>query len=239
MTIARIKSFFSAALVGLIVVACTKTDRSAVLPKDPNWIRLEAPTGGQAMDVAGSIDSVLFIATTYAIYKTSDAGRSWERIRSDHTGPQGLYLRRDTLWRLTSRGGTPAVKTISGRFAYYTVDGGKTWKQDTNSVELRRQINSVTAPEGTVYTVKENATPIPNTIGSAYVNPSDIERQAKHGNSRLVAFPYKHVITSLLLDSKNRLYVAVSGTHIVETNRIYCCPDDSPSVVYVSRNPLP
>ena len=128
MTIARMKSFFSAALVGLIVVACTKTDRSAVLPKDPNWIRLEAPTGGQAMDVAGSIDSVLFIATTYAIYKTSDAGRSWERIRSDHTGPQGLYLRRDTLWRLTSRGGTLAVKTVSGRFAEYTADGGKTWK---------------------------------------------------------------------------------------------------------------
>ncbi|PRY27397.1 hypothetical protein CLV58_13330 [Spirosoma oryzae] len=226
-------------IVGLLVAACTKTDRSAIMPEDPNWIRLEAPAGGQAMDVAGSVDSVLFVATLFNIYKTSDAGRSWERIRSDHVGPQGLYLRRDTLWRLTNRGGTPTVKTVSGRFAYYTADGGKTWKQDINSVELQRQINSVTAPGGTVYTVKENTTPIPNNIGSAYVNPSDINRQAENGNSRLVAFPYKHIITSLLLDSKNRLYVAVSGTHIVETNRIYCCPDDSPSVVYVSRNPLP
>lgn len=82
--------------------------------------------GGQAMDIAGSIDSVLFVATIFNIYKTSDAGRSWERIRSDHVGPQGLYLRRDTLWRLTSGGGTPNVKMVSGRFADYTVDGGKT-----------------------------------------------------------------------------------------------------------------
>lgn len=233
------RSFLSAVVVGLTVIACTKTDRSAVVPKDPNWIRLEAPTGGEAMDVAGRIDSVLFVATTYDIYKTSDAGKSWERIRSEHTGPQGLYLRRDTLWRLTSRGGTLAVKTISGRFSDYTADGGKTWKKYTSSVELRRQTNSVTAPGGTIYTVKENATPIPNSVGSAYVNPSDISRQTANGDRQLVAFPYKHVITSLLLDAKNRLYVAVSGTHIVETNRIYCCPDDAPSVVYVSRNPLP
>ncbi len=233
------KSFFSVVVVGLLVAACTQRDRSAVLPEDPNWIRLEAPTGGQAMDVAGSIDSVLFVATMFDIYKTSDAGKSWVRIRSDHVGPQGLYLRRDTLWRLTNRGGTPAVKTVSGRFAEYTADGGKTWKKDTNSVELQRQINSVKAPAGTVYTVKENATPIPNTIGSAYVNPSDINRRAENGNTQLVAFPYKHIITSLLLDSKSRLYVAVSGTHIVETNRIYSCPDDAPSVVYVSRNSLP
>lgn len=228
------KSAFTAFFTGLLLASCMTTDKS-VTPDDPDWIRLEAPTGGEAMDVAGNLDSTLFVATNYKVYKTTNQGRSWEVIRSSHYGPVGLYAKRDTLFILMQRYGN---KKVAERYPDYTVDGGKTWRRYPNATEFSRPINQVQAPDGTTYTVKENSTPMSASSNSAYVNPSDIRKDVVSVQGQ-IRFPFKHTITSLLLDSQNRLYVAVSGTHVPETNRIYCCPEELPSVVYISRRPLP
>ncbi|MEK6480644.1 hypothetical protein WJR50_24080 [Catalinimonas sp. 4WD22] len=42
------------------------------------------------------------------------------------------------------------------------------------------------------------------------------------------------------MDSQDRLYVAASGgVHIEEDNTIFCCTNDTPAIVYISRYPLP
>lgn len=232
------KSISIALISGLLLTACLKNDTKTIVPDDPDWIRLEAPTGGEALDVAGNIDSTLFVATTFKVYKTANQGKTWEMIRERTIGPHGVFVRKDTLWVLMGRGGTNKDRYVFGTLADYTVDGGKTWQKYGNRNELRKQINSVKAPDGTTYAVKDNVTPFSPASSDGYVNPSDIVKQAG-GSSGLLRFPFKHTISSLQLDAKNRLYVSVSGTHIPETNRIYCCPRELPSVVYVSKRPLP
>ncbi len=232
------KPFLIALTSSLLLTACLNNDTKQVTPEDPDWIRLEAPTGGEAMDVAGNIDSTLFVATTFEVYKTTNRGSSWELIRKDNLGPHAVYVKRDTLWVLLGRGGTGEAHYVFGTFANYTVDGGKTWQKYQNRTELKKQINSVKAPDGTTYTIKQNVTPYSPGSSSGYLNPYDITKQT-NGSSSLVSFPLKHGINALQLDASNRLYVAVYGSHVPETNRIYCCPRELPSIVYVSRRPLP
>ncbi len=229
------KSFFFFLLTSLALAACVDTATS-VTPADPDWLRLEIPSGGEARQVAGDLDGTLFVATTFEIYKTSNRGKSWELIRRRHYGPQGIILRHDTLWNVTNGGGTPQQKFVYDRYADYTVDGGKTWQKDMNPTELRLQINAASATDGTVYTIRENSTPKAEDPLSAYVNPADILRQTAEGTT-LLALPFRHGINALHLDSRNRLYVAVYGTHVPETNRILSSLTESPAVVYVSRRP--
>ena len=222
----------------VLMSACVKTDTPApAVPEDPDWIRLEAPTGGEALDVAGNIDSTLFVATMFKLYRTIDQGKTWDLIWSGNTGPNAVLINKDTLWHmrgiLTSVNTASKSKTVSTiNPSYYSLDGGTTWQSRISYADFGRQINSVKASDGILYTIKEN-------IGSdSYINPSTIVKQIS-GAQEIIRFPFKHIINSLLLDSKNRLYVAVSGTQIPETDHIYCCPRDLPSVIYVSRQPLP
>ena len=219
-----------------LLTACVKTDTKIVLPEDPNWIRVEAPTGGEAFDVAGNIDSKLFVATVTKLYRTTNQGKTWDLIWSGNTGPNALLIRKDTLWHMRgiiTQGsfGSPekAVRTINPE--EYSLDAGNTWKKAQGFPEFGRQINRISASDNTVYTVVDNAT---NNL----VNPSTLLKQ-KNGSQVTVFFPFKHTINSLMLDEKDRLYVAVSGTYTPENNGIYCCPRELPSVVYVSRKPLP
>ncbi|MVM29580.1 hypothetical protein GO755_06015 [Spirosoma sp. HMF4905] len=216
-----------------------KTDSKVVtpgIPEDPDWIRLEAPAGGEAMDVAGNIDSVLFVSTMFKIYKTTDQGKTWDIIWSGNTGPNPVLIQKDTLWHLkgivtsvTKANSIKTVQTITPK--EYSLDAGKSWNAINGHAELGRQINRIKASNGTIYSIKENST-------NSTVNPSEITKQT--ATSLIpVRFPFKHTISSLLLDSQNRLYVAVSGTYLPESNGIYCCPRDLPSVVYVSKRPLP
>ncbi|MGF7216808.1 hypothetical protein GGR92_002975 [Spirosoma lacussanchae] len=231
------RAFFFFLLISLALAACVDTDTS-VTSADPDWLRLEIPSGGEARQVAGGLDSTLFVATTLEIYKTSNRGKSWELIRRRHHGPQGIILRQDTLWNVTNRGGPPQQTFVYDRYADYTVDGGKTWQKDKNPTELRLQINAASATNGTVYTIRENSTPKTEDPSSAYVNPAGILRQTA-GQTTLLALPFRHGINALHLDSKSRLYVAVYGTHIPETNRILSSPTESPAVIYLSRRPQP
>lgn len=220
----------------LLLTACVKTDTKTVVPEDPNWIRLEAPTDGEAFDVAGNIDSAIFVGTVTKLYRTTNQGKTWDVIWSGSSGPNAVLIRKDTLWHMrgiVTQGNfgspTKTVRTINP--GNYSLDGGDTWKTAQGYPEFERQINRVVANENTVYVVRDNAT-------NSLVNPSDILKQT--GNSQTtLPFPFKHIINSLMLDQKNRLYVAVSGTYTPENNGIYCCPRELPSVVYVSRQPLP
>lgn len=232
------KSLCTLFICSLLLTACLNNDTQPAAPDDPDWVRLAAPTGGEALSVAGNIDSTLFVATTFDIYKTANRGKTWELIRKGTVGPHGVYVKQDTLWALMGYGGTNKDRFVFGRFADYTVDGGKTWQPYRNPVELKKQINSVRAADGTSYTIKENVTPFTPGQPDGYVNPSEITKQL-NGASTLVRFPFKHDIRALHLDTRNRLYVAVAGTYTPENNGIYCCPRELPSVVYVSRQALP
>lgn len=227
------KSVFITLLIGLALSACARTDTRIDLPDDPDWIRLEAPQDGEAMDIAGAIDSTLFVATAYHIYKTSNQGKTWESVWSGSQGVFGVIVQKDTIFIMRARSNNPshqqyAVVSPSD----YSTDGGKTWHTYQDRFQLKRQVSPVSTAPDITYSIKVNI------ASDGYVNPSDIIRWVGNGQ-RVIRFPFKHDINSLHLDAKNRLYVAVSGTWVPETDRIYCCSRELPSVVYVSRKSLP
>lgn len=233
------KSALCTLLIALLVTACIKTDVTPVIDNaNPDWIRLTVPSGGEALNVAGNLDSTLFVATMFLIYRTSDQGRSWTMVRDRKGGPSGVIMRNDTVFLLANRLSSPTVKTASD-VTEFSTDMGETWQkyQYRASGEPTKVLNRAEATNGSTYVIKENSTPIPNSP-SAYVNPSTLLRESQNGTTP-VAFPFKHIITAIQLDATNRLYVTASGEHIPETNRIRSGDFNKPAYLYISKRAFP
>ncbi len=229
------KAIFLLISTGLLLVACAKTDLTPGIDNSNlDWIRLTVPSGGETMNIAGNLDSTLFVATMFMVYRTTDQGRSWTMIRDRKQGPTGVLVSKDTLILMGGRQGNQRAISASE----YSLDEGKTWRNyyQVNSRFPGKVLNQAEAPDGSTYIVKENSTPINST--SAYINPSTLLRESKNATTE-VTFPFKHIITAIQLDSKHRLYVTVSGEHVPETNRIISGDFTKPAYLYISKRPLP
>ncbi len=233
------KSILFALSMVLLVTACTKPEITSNIDNaDPDWIRLTVPSGGETLTVAGNLDSTLFVSTMFLIYRTTDQGRSWKMVRDRKGGPSGVLMRNDTLFLLSNRWNTTTAQLASNATEFST-DQGETWQRYwyRTSGEPTKILNRAKAPDRSVYVIKENTTPVPNS-SSRYINPSTLLRVSST-DSIPVTFPFKHVITAIQLDANNRLYVTVYGKHIPETNRILSSDFDKPAYLYVSKRPLP
>ncbi|GAB4032423.1 beta propeller repeat protein [Spirosoma jeollabukense] len=248
MDILVVKKVFLFLTVLLVTVSCMHNDSPITSPatsaEDPDWIRLEIPTGREAYAIAGDIDKTLLVSTWSKAYYSTDQGKSW-RESKDFQGPiPGLFVRNDTTFAMNGirydRQGTllGACDPL-----YFTADYGQTWdyysKYYKQYLDDILPIGMVKASTGTVYSIQAYSTPTAPGSTTSYVNPSEIRKQDT-GTRQTVRFPFKHRLINLYVDTKNRVYVAASGgTYQPETNGFYCCEDTMPAVVYVSRRPLP
>ncbi|MBC7921915.1 MAG: hypothetical protein H7Z75_12600 [Ferruginibacter sp.] len=74
--------------------SCKKEDSPVM--EDPDWIRLEVPTGREAYAIAGDIDKTLLVTTWTKAYYTTDRGKTWQESK-DFQGPvPGLFVHNDT-----------------------------------------------------------------------------------------------------------------------------------------------
>ena len=235
-------------LLLIAAASCTHSDvpvpvlPPAVAAEDPDWIRLEIPTGREAYAIAGDIDKTLLVTTWSKAYYSTDRGKTWTLSR-DFQGPvPGLLVRNDTTFSMQSYASDWQGNLLgSSMVQYFTPDYGRTWlhyfQYYKGYLDYIKPIGRVESTTGIVYSIQENTTP--RSANSFYVNPSALTRADKFGRQTL-RFPFKHKLTNLSLDAQNRLYVAASGgTYQPDNNTFLCCTDAMPAVVYVSRKPLP
>ena len=232
-------------LSALIVLSCADNDPTpAVDEQDPDWIRLEIPSGREAYAIAGDIDKTLLVTTWTKAYYTSDGGKTWHESKNFDGPAPGLLVRNDTTFALQASGYNAAGSKVATHGMYFTADYGKSWKnyyQYYNGPALYaiHPIGLALATTGTVYKIRENLTPVSPSSASSYINPSEILKEDAAGQ-QLIRFPFKHKLINLHLDQNNRLYVAASGgTYQEKNNTFVCCSADKPAIVYVSRKPLP
>ncbi len=238
-------------LVAVLLTWSCKPDARrevAPAPEDPDWIRLEIPNGREAYAIAGDIDKTLLVTTWTKAYYTTDRGKTWQESK-DFQGPvPGLFVLRDTVFSLQSSGQDPAGQPYASTGQYFTVDYGRTWQHSSQHYttqagyqfysQLSRPLGIVQAAGGITYRIKRNSTPVSPGSTSVYINPSELLKEDQFG-IQTVRLPFRHQLYNLHLDDSNRLYVTASGGTVLENNRIYCCEDEMPAIVYVSRKPLP
>lgn len=240
---------FLAAL--LAASSCVENDSRVITPvstananEDPDWIKLEIPTGREAYAIAGDIDKTLLVTTWTKAYYTTDRGKTWQESKNFNGPIPGLLVRNDTTFALHIRRFDRQGALLGAWDAlYFTADYGKTWQDYLRHYKTYlddvKPIGTVKSATGTVYAIKANATPTAPGSPTASINPSELTREDAQGQ-QTVRFPFKQNLINLHLDAQNRLYVAASGgRYQPENNGFFCCDDSMPAVVYVSRRPLP
>ena len=242
------KKLLMSLLVLGTVFACVNNDSQIFSPtttaEDPDWIKLEIPTGREAYAIAGDLDKTLLVTTWSKAYYTTDQGKTWQLSR-DFQGPvPGLLVRNDTTFAMQSRSSDFQGNLLGASgVQYFSADYGKTWqyyfKYYKSYIDDILPIGTVKSGTGIGYSIKSNSTPTSPGSPTAYVNPSELRKQGVSG-FETVRFPFKQNLMNLYLDDQNRLYVAASGgTYQPETNSFYCCETTMSAVIYVSRRPLP
>lgn len=232
----------------MAAASCVQNDSRVVQPvgttEDPDWIKLEIPTGREAYAIAGDLNKTLLVTTWTKAYYTTDQGRTWKESKNFDGPIPGLLVRNDTTFALHITRYDRQGKLLGAWDAlHFTADYGRTWeyysKYYKNYLDDVKPIGTVKSPTGTVYTIQSHSTPTGPGSTTAFINPSEIKKQ--DGLSQeTIRFPFKHRLINLHLDSQNRLYVAASGsTYQPENNGFFCCTDTMRAVVYVSRRPFP
>jgi hypothetical protein len=230
-------------ILSLFLIACS-TDNEAPKPdveefNDPNWLKLEIPNGKEAYSVAGNIDDTLLVSTWMKTFYTTDQGKTWIESRNFNGPVMGLLERNDTIFPLLSHAFDEQGYPYASLAEHFTVDHGNSWKYGHHP-ELKQKIGRATSSTGIEYVLKENTTPVSPGSASFYVNPTEIMKHFSNGPVMNLTFPYKHKILNLHVDSEDRLYIAASGgVYQEQNNSFYCCTDDRPAIVYVSKYPIP
>jgi hypothetical protein len=236
--------------VAMLAWSCRSNDPQAGLStaEDPNWIRLEIPNGWEAYAIAGDIDKTLLVTTWTKAYYTSDQGKTWQESKDFHGHVPGLFVLRDTVFSLEASGQDQTGQPYASLARYFTADYGRTWQsiaqRYTTHVgydfysQLSLPVGVVKTADGIIYRIKQNGTPVEPGSTSLYTNPSELQKEDRFGVQTL-RLPFAHKMYNLHLDAGNRLYITASGGTFDQNNRLYCCENKTPAIVYVSRKPLP
>lgn len=222
----------------LTLAACRKDAPDPVQPDYAEWYALRAPDDRAVEAVAGDLDGTLVITTGYAVYQTTDRGKTWRKgdYKNNHK-VVGLAQRSDTLLTLAAElGGLPDGAAYATSPNYYSLDQGLTWQPyrdwRSSNFELRVARNRVAAPSGTGYSIDILLTPI--SPGKNYVETIGI----KSTTGRQLRLPKDHQITSLYFDAKSRLYVTASAALCGRRENFAFCGEQN-GVLYVSKAPQP
>lgn len=204
---------------------------------DPDWIKLEIPNAREAYAIAGNIDDTLLVGALYRGYYTADQGKTWHESYDFSTTVSGLLERNDSIFTLFSRVTYPDGSLYASSAYHFTKDHGHTWNRNIRNLHVQKRIGSVISTSNVEYFLKVNTTPVSPGSTTSWINPTDIMRMSSAG-AEPIAFPYKHNILNLHMDSNDRLYIAASGGRYVEANNTFECCDDLPAIIYVSKRPM-
>jgi hypothetical protein len=227
-------------VVALLLAACV--DHNSLIIdnafNDPDWLKLEIPKGREAYAVAGNIDDTLLVATLTKAYYTIDQGKTWIESYNFQGPIMALRESNDTIFALQAYSIDEQGYEHASLAQYFTVDHGSSWKQ-TFYPRMEQRIGRVTSSSGIEYFLRKNTAPTAPGSTTAYVNPTNIMKVSANGEEG-VSFQYKHNILNLHIDAEERLYVAASGgIYQPVSNTFFCCPDNLPAILYVSKKPRP
>lgn len=220
----------------LALTACHKDAPEPTQPDYADWYALRAPDNRAVEAVAGDLDGKLVITTGYAVYQTTDRGKTWQKgDYQNNLKLVGFASRQDTLISLAGEElGSPSDVAYATSPNYYSLDQGLTWRKYRDwrryNTELRVARNRVAAASGTVYNIDLLLTPI--TSVSSYIETVGI----KTTTGRQLTLPNDHQITNLYFDAKSRLYVAASAALCGRRDKFAFCGEQN-GVLYVSKQP--
>ncbi len=232
------KTLLLASALLLAFTACRKDSPDPVQPEYADWYALRAPDARAVEAVAGDLDGKLVITTGYAVYQSTDRGKTWQKgDYQNNLKLVGFASRQDTLISLAGEElGSPGDVAYATSPNYYSLDQGLTWQKYRDwrryNTELRVARNRVAAASGTVYSIDILLTPI--TSVSSYIETVGI----KTTTGRQLTLPNDHQITSLYFDAKSRLYVTASAAVCGRRDKFAFCGEQN-GVLYVSKAPQP
>lgn len=232
-------------LSGLLVLAlasCRK-DQENAQPEYADWYTLRAPDSRAIEAVCGDIDDTLVITTRYAVYQTTNRGKTWQTgDYKESVGLFGFLNRADTLFAMSAKTGT-AFDTTAAYVAYgvspavFSLNKGLHWQpyRSVASTLLAGPIvplNRLVAASGTEYSIAYRLIPIGPQSTAGYIETLGIKTSA----GRRLTLPKRHDITSIYFDKKSRLYVTASAELCGSSTKLVFCGEQN-GVLYVSKKP--
>lgn len=230
-------------LLGLGVLAlnaCRKDQPEPSQPEYADWYALRAPEGRAIQAVAGNIDSTLVISTRFAIYQTSDRGKTWLKSNyADRVGIEGFAQRGDTLLAMTATAGAATPTSISYAVSpyYHSLDKGTIWQKYfwrwQPNLDPKTALNRASSRAGIAYEIEFRLTPQPGST-STYVETIGI----KNALGTHLTLPHDHTITSIAFDKQSRLYVTASAALCSQQGNFAFCGEQN-GILYVSKKSQP
>ncbi len=193
------KTLLLASALLLTFTACRKDSPDPVQPDYADWYALRAPDARAVEAVAGDLDGKMVITTGYAVYQTTDRGKTWQKgDYKNNIKLVGFAQRQDTLMSLSAEAqGSPDGAAYAVTANYFSLDQGLTWQKyrdwRKSDFELRVARNRAAAPSGTGYSIDLLLTPVSPGSNSSYVETVGI----KSTTGRQLTLPKNHQITSL------------------------------------------
>ncbi|AMJ67683.1 hypothetical protein [Hymenobacter sp. PAMC 26628] len=234
------KTLLLASALLLTLAACRKDSPDPVQPEYADWYALRAPDDRAVEAVAGDLDGTLVITTGYAVYQTTDRGKTWKKgDYKNNLKVVGFAQRQDSLISLSAETlGAPDGAAYAVGPNYFSLDQGLTWRPyhdwRRSGSDLRVARNRAAALSGTEYSVDLLLTPTSPSSSSNYVETVGVKSSA----GRQLRLPKDHQITSLYFDAKSRLYVAASAALCGRRENFAFCGEQN-GVLYVSKAPQP
>ncbi len=240
-------------LVLFSLFSCKKKDVDIItvdtVPEEyENWNILKSPVDRSIEGIWGDYDKTLLISTRYNVFRSIDQGKNWQSVFKSQSAVFGIVQYRDTLFTMhamaTGGYGDFLINPI-----YYSFDDGISWQEYRKynpffdpakfhvSEEARNllRIGQVTNSDGTIFKIYRDFLDDPIREQGRFETPGVIT-----SNGRRIDLPQLHQLSSLYLDSKERLYITGSDAVCGQDNKFaFCNSVGGRGVVYVSKNALP
>lgn len=238
------KTFFSFAVI-ILTFSCQKPLPDYIAPQYPAWYTLTSPIDDVIQGVWGDYDKTLLIATNYAIFRSENKGKNWQQVDQSQTGISGIVEHRDTLFAMNGIVSKDNIQLYANA-GKYSVDDGNKWIPyrrynpffDTRFSNNSLYINSVAAPNGTVYRINEIFLTGVGTLMGQFDTPGVITT-----DGRRIDLPKSHQLRSLYMDGRNRLYLtgtdAICSQPPATQTTLFCNSKNGRGIVYISKQPLP
>jgi hypothetical protein len=228
-------------LAVLAVLSCQKPASETVLPEYSDWYTLKSPVDHAIEGVWGDWDKTLLISTGYAIFRSTNKGQTWQQVHKQSLGMFGVVQYKDTLFTMSGLLDNKALLNPGN----YSIDDGQHWQpyrghnmvfEYAPSLGYKGfPINPVTASNGVSYTINRVFLDGPTATTGNFETPGVVT-----SDGRRIDLPQLHQLSSLYLDSRERLYL--SGSDAVcgrGKDFAFCNSKEGRGVVYVSKRSMP
>jgi hypothetical protein len=228
-------------LFGLILIAMScRPDHKQIPPESENWYILKIPEAyadQSVQAVYGDVNKTLIVATLFDVFRTTDQGRNWKRVRIDgNHGIFGFATKKDTLCMLDTKrnlANNPVVYASSP--FQYSLDGGLVWQLYRGFSRFNVPLNELKTTSGLTYRINEVFTPVtPTSTDKFFTETTGISVS----DGRLLTLPQRHQIKSIYLDANQRLYISSSAAVCGSLSDFSFCGEKN-GIIYVSKKLQP